>query len=409
MEHEQLDFISNLPVEVLCHVISFLPSKQAVRTSILSALWKSLWTMRDTNLGFSLDDLTREEEARQNLLRTISMLLETNDGHHQQYRLLFNPKEILNKMDELFFVATKGVERELHLDFSKWIYVKIDFRLNLGMPTCPSFDGFPGFSTLKTLLLRSVNHHASSFISSFFSNCLVLESLQLEKCNGLRCVNIKANNCLKRLVVSDCPNISNLRVSAPNLWSFSYRGVLPQIQLDNTPNLDYVELDFTSITSPYEFACEEIVHLLASLKDVETMILSGWLLEWLCSGGIIFEWLEFQFNKLKHLEWMDTVIDRAKQDSLIRFLEITPILERLFIRIDQNRRSVTPPYSHDFWHEPQQWMDYSILKPNASYYQNLKVFKLIGVYNEDQLLIMDHFLMKAVNLNSMIVISAENH
>ncbi|KAK6943712.1 hypothetical protein RJ641_024814 [Dillenia turbinata] len=210
----------------------------------------------------------------------------------------------------------------------------------------------PVFLPLR-LHVRSVTPQTSSFMSSLFPNCDVLESLQLEKGNGLLCVNIKANNCLQRLVISDCPNISKLRVSAPNLRSFSYRGVLPQIQLDNTLNLECVKLDFTSITSPYEFDHEEIVHFLASLKDVESMILSGWLLE--------------------------------------------------------NRRSVRPPYSHDFWQEPQLWIDYYVLNLNASYLENLKVAKLIGfVDHKDQLLIMDHFLMKAVNLESMIV-SAENH
>uniref|UniRef100_A0A2N9I8T2 F-box domain-containing protein n=1 Tax=Fagus sylvatica TaxID=28930 RepID=A0A2N9I8T2_FAGSY len=52
---EEEDRISNLPYKVLCHILSFLPTKYAVGTSILSTKWKTLWTSVP-NLDFE-DDL----------------------------------------------------------------------------------------------------------------------------------------------------------------------------------------------------------------------------------------------------------------------------------------------------------------------------------------------------------------
>ena len=49
------DRLSNLPDAILTHILSFLKTKDAVRTSILSTRWKSVWASVPT-LNLSKSD-----------------------------------------------------------------------------------------------------------------------------------------------------------------------------------------------------------------------------------------------------------------------------------------------------------------------------------------------------------------
>lgn len=103
--------------------------------------------------------------------------------------------------------------------------------------------------------------------------------MKLEKCIGLECLDIKAGDSLKRLRVVNCPEMASISVYAPNLKSFLYHGALPCIRLQNSPSLVDAVLDMRDGPGHNEFDCEEILPLLAALKDVEILNPSGWLLE----------------------------------------------------------------------------------------------------------------------------------
>ncbi|XP_050138225.1 F-box/FBD/LRR-repeat protein At5g53840-like [Malus sylvestris] len=59
--------ISELPDAVLCHILSFIPTKYSVRTSILSTRWKSIWASVP-NLDFEFEQMstTWKEEYMSN-------------------------------------------------------------------------------------------------------------------------------------------------------------------------------------------------------------------------------------------------------------------------------------------------------------------------------------------------------
>ncbi|CBI32674.3 hypothetical protein VitviT2T_012161 [Vitis vinifera] len=407
MEEERLDLISKLPPEILGRIVSLLPLKQAVRTSSLSTPWRSLWAPLQVDLYFASDQMTGQEASKEAAQVMATFLRSCQRPQQWKFRLGLqkNKQEPSKTVQQLLVLATMGVDKELHLNFCDGEQVPNVFQLTLGLTTKTS-----GLSSLKSLHLRSVTLFAENLVSTLFSNCLLLENLKLENCSGLQSINIEAGNYLESFTVTNCPDMVNIKVSAPNLESFKYQGVLPLIQLKNTSNLIDVVLNLRDGLGYTEFDCEELLYLLASLKEVEILTISGWLLEWMCSAGVIFGQLQFRFNKLKELRWIDSLMNRTKRDSLACFLNSTPSLEKLYIEIDQSLSSIPHPFFHHYWHEPHLWMDYKTVKCNASQLVVLKSVRLVGFTNEeDELLLMDLLLKKAVTLKSMTVTSPENH
>lgn len=66
--------INDLPVEVLCCIISMIPFKEAVRTSVLSKRWKYLFTLIP-NLDIEMDIKNIGEEEMKRWMNFVDRLV----------------------------------------------------------------------------------------------------------------------------------------------------------------------------------------------------------------------------------------------------------------------------------------------------------------------------------------------
>ncbi|XAR68986.1 hypothetical protein NMG60_11000417 [Bertholletia excelsa] len=396
MEQRKLDPITHLPPEVMRRIVSTIPLKEAVRTSVLSTAWKkTLWSPTLPPRAIDFKKKTEEKDDT-DLTRIVSYLL---NPYHSLELWRFS---LLNQA--LTYSAVR-VGSELFLNLSEEKPAKNGFNLALESTRTTDYRFFP----LKNLHLGSVSQQAEDLVSTLFTNCQLLERLKLEKCFWLRKIRIKSHSLVSFALV-DCPNLQSIELSASSLKSFHYRGVLPEIEIKCSPRLVDVELNLRDGLGENEFDLEGILDLLFSLKDIEVLTVSGWLLEWLCKAGVIFGRLQFRFNRLKELCcWFDGLVSPEKRGSLVCFLDASPTLQKLLIKIDPNPISLTCPQFHQYWHEPHLLMDHMTERSNASQLKHLKIIKLIGFNNhEDQILLMDLLLNKALLLESLVVESPEN-
>ncbi|XP_057766240.1 F-box protein At5g03100-like [Salvia miltiorrhiza] len=381
--------MEDLPAEVLHRVAAFLPLKEAVRTSFLSTSWRDLWrpcTIDDVNLN-----------SDQHFMQVIGKYLKPRDVH-ELLRLSYKEVDIL---------AARGVERELYLDFSNDERETQAYALKLNSDIAMRKSTMDAsFASLKNLNLKSVSSTFVELSSVLFANCVLLERLKVEQCRGLEALDVAGSGCLEEVVVVDCPDLAEISIASSGLKSFTYRGRLPGIKMkESYGQLVDVTVDLVEGLGQHEFDVEEVLSLFASLRNVETLNITGWLLEWLCSAGVIFQQLEVHLSSVKQLRISQPCINKTKLDSLSCFLDICPSLQNLHIHIDRETKDVACPYFYHYWHEPYFGSDSSILMPNnPPTLQQLRMVEVSGFQMEEYELWLLHLLLKRALLLSFVVV-----
>ena len=192
-EISMADRISTLPDSVLCHILSFLETKQAVATSILSNRWKYLWLSVPV-LDFSITRLTdKDDNFRFNDFVYSVLLSRDATVSIKSFRLyvIYDYNEHVTLRIPSFtkwinIVLQRGVEYlDLHVDIYGWPILPntifncttlVVLRLNFFWidPSCSSVLLLP---SLKTLHLQFTTFPKHQDFMSLLGNCPNLEDL----------------------------------------------------------------------------------------------------------------------------------------------------------------------------------------------------------------------------------------
>ncbi|XP_048446845.1 putative F-box/FBD/LRR-repeat protein At4g03220 [Pyrus x bretschneideri] len=389
-EGSSSDRISNLPEEVLHHIISFLPIQSIAQTSILSKRWSHLWASLPI-LDFS-DLKQREVEFVNTVLRhrdensNIKVFRVKGDlsssclynciDQAVKYRVE-KLKLDVSLTDKYFFGDKSGLLRLFNCDSLRSL--KLAARYSSYAWQRPlSSQQFPislsyyvvatiGVHALRTLCLTSMKFLDSTSELDLFSASSFpsLEKLRLENCIGIThlkitCPKIKDVHIVRMFL--KCLDISGMRLEsleithafegylqgsrvnilAPNLQSFYWGSIssTEESSITSFPTLKTCHLVCSQATMDMSMAqtaivmsmAKTIVNLLCSSSQVQNLcIVDGYLR---ILSRIDFEGgLPYSFMELKTLQIFVDCLNKAVIPGLACLFKTSRILHTLSIYI----------------------------------------------------------------------------
>ncbi|KAI8552775.1 hypothetical protein RHMOL_Rhmol06G0293900 [Rhododendron molle] len=419
-----LDRISKLPDSVLCHILSFLPTKYAVGTSILSARWQYLWISVAT-LDFNDSELfnkrhrtngTGEAEVDLRFMNFVNTVLLLSDvSCLEKFNLKLESLCYFGIVKAWISSAIKRNVQMLELHFSAWQQIPIqlphmlficqtmvDLRLNGNISLkVPASVWLP---SLKILEMEEVIYENGDSAHNLIHGCPALEDLRIFMFyfDKQKVLNISVPT-LKRLVLTHRGDDGNLLFSEHKLTV-------------NTPKLEYLEIeDYVAV----EFSLENLSSLLDAWPCFSGSISSSNLLKLLhgianvkflrplslvftCvkpdQGMNIFcidnndDYVLPTINPLHNLTYLElqNVSDGWNKDLLNVFLEYSPNLEVLVLEGSIARLSDRP------WSPPPQVPSCLLLN-----LKEIKYLKFSGDKHEFE--VIEYLLKSAEVLKNMII------
>ncbi|WJX75530.1 hypothetical protein P8452_59056 [Trifolium repens] len=323
------DLFSNLPKEILGHIVSFLPNESSMETILISTRWRDLWNEAIVRYG-----------TKQDITSVVAQFLTSFDD----FDPLKHPRKLqFNYGEDNVLLATIANNSKLLLDFSPLkkefnenIQMHYDFQFMLNNQQKISYKSFTSnIFSLKSLYLKSISYLTSDVASSIISSLDHLENLVIISCNGLKSLSIDSNFELHKLTILDCLQLKSLHLKTSKLKSFHYRGPLPWILPEFHFNLSYAMLDFRLGPSCGNITTKDFDATLLTIKNSQVLTLCRWTFEELIWPSISPPYGCFNFYELRELWWIDSYYkNEYSMDALVTFLKLCPSLEQLFVTID---------------------------------------------------------------------------
>ncbi|XP_061371736.1 F-box protein At1g60400-like isoform X2 [Gastrolobium bilobum] len=228
------DRLSDLPDCVLIHLMSFVPTKDAVRTCVLSRRWKNLWKRLPTLIlhssHFGLKALFNKFVPK-----VLSFRDDSVPVHHFDFYANWRvPPQLVKSF--LSYVLSHNVQR-LKLAVNCNIYLPpglffCQTLTSLDLSVFNRFNSFPTSLNLPALTsLRLYNFvFGDSELLEPFSSCTKLMTLVIHNCDVMDTQTLCISNAtLVNLTVHDSTHQAySLVLSTPNLCSFVFSGVPAQ-------------------------------------------------------------------------------------------------------------------------------------------------------------------------------------
>ncbi|CAJ2663832.1 unnamed protein product [Trifolium pratense] len=349
-EQEMQDRISNLPDGLRSHVLSFLPTKTTVQTSILSKKWHHIWKHQSVLYFTEFTEDYHLYEDKQSDEQFKSFVVMVNSV----LNLLHNPRAIRKMTLLLLCFYTLFEDKFRQYSVNNWIQSVIgpyleelhltlvkdrqgpDFKLPQTLFTSPNLVSLSlvggislqklsstpvSFPLLKNMLI-SIGSAEVLSVNALLSGCPIIETLDLSFCSmSLDKVCIPPS--LKRLI-ADTKNDRGayLEINAPdleylNITKITFGEVFSMYNVVEA-HLDVFPHSLSSVTSLH--------NLLGALSGTKYLVLSPSTSKWLLG-----EPRDLLFQEFRYLVRLVLNLPRFNYNSLISLLQKCPMLQVLII------------------------------------------------------------------------------
>nr|KJB13639.1 hypothetical protein B456_002G086200 [Gossypium raimondii] len=272
-----VDRVSDLPDSILCHILSFLSTKDAVVTSILSTRWRYLFTLL-SNLDFDLGEFTSSDRRPKSssskiFLSFVGKMLFFHKTNVDKFRLKCGIRvDCCHVYGWILAAVWRGVKHlDLNISYTNvktlpdalfacrtLVALKLDIHFVLDVPKGVHF---PSLKTLFKIL---------------FSSCTNLEVVIIEKCNMENINNFNiSHHLLQSLSILHSNDSSNcwLIIDFPNLAYFKYIDhVVGGYSLENLQSIVSVDIHFIIEDDDLQ---ADATALFREISNVRSLLLSS--------------------------------------------------------------------------------------------------------------------------------------
>ncbi|EOA22192.1 hypothetical protein CARUB_v10002764mg [Capsella rubella] len=307
------DFINYMPDEILHHILSFIPTKLAMRTCVLSRRWRHVWCETPC-----LDiDQSRFEDGIDSWI---------------EFAISRNVPKLSVAILDFEFSKTYSFPVFFYLSSSlKQLTVKVSFCVMI--PTCKV-----SWKSLRNLSLRYCQVPDES-IDNILSGCPILESLTLESCKLLERLDLSKSPSLKRLYINrEYPLAGPVVIVAPHIHYLRLTYSSKPSTLVDVSSLTDADLTinrYLILPSQADLYQTMALEMLAKSHNVERLTVGETLLQILSLAelrGIPFPTLKIQ-TLIVRTEFVRSIIP-----GLSRLLQNSPGLKKLTLHTMHSHR-----------------------------------------------------------------------
>ncbi|XP_058730471.1 F-box/LRR-repeat protein At4g14103-like isoform X4 [Vicia villosa] len=345
------DMITDLPEGILLHILSLLPTKDAVRTSILANKWRHLWTyLTAFHFRTGLDESRHQnpKNTANSLLDLVGRLLHKSNCVERLRVQIFKTMIDTDKVTSLISSAAKRRVQCLELSlghpndnfvlphsFSTFESLN---ELRLGLKFTLHVPNGIRFPNLKKLVVSNVTFSNENSFQQLLSGCSDLQELDLRNCywENIMHINVAISTLRKLRIHFDLFSANyvhdmTLKIDAVNLLCLSCTCNLA---------IEFIPVNLTSVVialidlgyddppnKPYAAQCA--FDLLSGLSNVKSLKLYNNTLECLYHSKDTIHLLPI-FHNLTILEVFSGNPENPNE-VLMDILQKTPKLEVLEI------------------------------------------------------------------------------